>query len=339
QVETVTSHNVIGRLAATAPAAERLPGAIVIGGHLDHLGYGGRGSFEPDRREIHNGADDNASGIAALLEAARRLAAHAESEPATLRRDVLIVAFTGEELGLLGSTALLREPPAGFDADGLIAMLNLDMVGRLRDNRLAALGAGSSDAWSTIVPAACDGVRVGCTLGGDGFGPSDQTPFYAAGVPVLHLFSGTHNLYHRPEDDAYTINGAGLARVAALTADLTRDLAARVEPPDHRQVAPPPPQGDSRSYGASLGTIPDYADGKPGVLLSGVRADGPAAQAGLRRGDRLVRLAGKAIGDIYDFMFVLRQHRPGDEAEAVIERGGEALTVPITFGTARGMMR
>ena len=220
-------------------------------------------------------------------------------------------------------------------------MINMDMVGRLRDNRLAVLGGESAAEWGDVVPAACRREALECTLGGDGYGPSDQTPFYAAGVPVLHLFTGTHTDYHKPSDDTAKINAAGGARVAALAADLAAELSRRPGRLTYASVAPPPPTGDSRSYGASLGTIPDYTGppgGAKGVLLAGVRPGSPAEAAGIRRGDILVGLAGKEIGDIYDFVYVLRTAKPGQLATAVVIRDGARVELPVTFG-GRGRMR
>jgi Tol biopolymer transport system component len=332
--ETKTSHNVVGKIAAGA--AERRPGAVVVGAHYDHLGLGGNGSLAPDSEEPHNGADDNASGVAALLEVGRLLGEHRGE----LRRDVYLVAFTGEESGLLGSTELTRHPPPGLAMDDLVAMINMDMVGRLRGNRLQVLGAESAEEWEPLVETSCREAGLSCAPGGDGYGPSDQTPFYAAGVPVLHLFTGTHEDYHKPSDDWPKINAAGGAQVARLAAELALALGRREEPLTLKQVPAPAPQGDVRSYGASLGTIPDYAgpeDGRPGVLLAGVRAGGAAEKAGLRRGDLLVGLAGHPIGDIYDFMFVLRKSKPGETVKAVVERGGERLEIQVTFGESRRM--
>jgi len=321
------AHNVVARLPAGAPPAG---GPIVIGAHYDHLGFGGPGSLAPNQHAPHNGADDNASGTAALLAIARELREH----QGELRRDVWLVAFSGEEAGLLGSTHFTKQPPAGLVLGEVLAMVNLDMVGRLRE-KLSVLGAGSAEEWSDLVPPACAALGITCVLGGDGYGPSDQTPFYAAGIPVIYLFTGTHAQYHRPTDDTELINASGGARVAALAADVALRLARRTTPLTYVRATAPAPRGDSRSYGASLGTIPDYADEGAGVLLAGVRPGSAAEQAGMLRGDRLVGLAGKEIGDIYDFMYILRASKPGETVPAVVERGGERLELEVTFGTSR----
>lgn len=319
--------NVVGVI--RAGAADRLPGAVLVGAHYDHLGQGGASSLAPDSREIHNGADDNASGTAALLEVARELAGQRDR----LKRDVWLAAFSGEEIGVLGSTHFVRHPPEGFAVADLAAMLNMDMVGRLRGNLLTVLGGESAEEWKEIVKPACDKALLGCALSGDGYGPSDHSPFYAAGVPVLHFFTGAHSDYHKPSDDAPLVNAAGGARIAGLVAGLTKELAERPGKLTYRNAPAPVPMGDSRSFGASLGTVPDYAgDGRPGVLLSGVRPGSPAEKAGLRRGDLLVELAGTPVRDINDMMFVLRKAKPGDKTTAVVEREGERVTVEVTFG-------
>ena len=324
-----TVENIVGRLSP----ASRLAGAVMIGAHYDHLGYGGEGSLAPGSSEPHNGADDNASGTAALLEAARRLAARRDE----LSRDIVFAAFTAEERGLLGSSELARNPLPGMAPGGLIAMINMDMVGRLRNNTVAVLGSDSAEEWDAIVEPLCMALRIDCTLGGDGYGPSDQTPFYAAGVPVLHFFTGSHDDYHKPTDDPRTINAAGGAQIAHLVADIAFELTS-VEGLTYRKSEAPAPLGDVRNYGASLGTIPDYTgapDDKTGMLLAGVRAGGPAEAAGLERGDRIVELAGREIRDIYDLMYVLRESKPGTEASFVAERGEERIEGTVVFGESR----
>jgi Tol biopolymer transport system component len=315
-----------------AGAADRLPGAVVVGAHYDHLGLGGHGSLAPDAHLPHLGADDNASGTAALLEVARILAAERDR----LRRDVYLAAFSGEEEGTLGSTAFTRHPPDGLRLAEVEAMLNMDMVGRLRGNQLSVLGGETAAEWHQLVPEACARELLGCTLGGDGYGPSDHSPFYAAGLPVLHFFTGAHEDYHKPSDTADKINAIGGARVAMLVADVAREAAAQPARLTYKAAPAPAPAGDVRSYGASLGTVPDYAgDGRPGVLIGGVRPQGAAEQAGIRRGDLLIELAGTPIRDIYDFMYVLQRSKPGDTVKAVVDRGGKRLELSVTFGASQ----
>lgn len=318
--------NIVGRISPD----ERLAGAVLVGAHYDHLGFGGEKSLSPNANEPHNGADDNASGTAALLEAARLIAERRE----TLSRDVVFAAFTGEESGLLGSSELARQPLPGMAPAGLVAMLNMDMVGRLRNNRVSVLGGDSAEEWDDIVLPLCDELGIRCQLGGDGYGPSDQTPFYAAGVPVLHFFTGAHDDYHKPSDDVEYINAAGGARIANLVADVAFDLTS-VEGITYKESEAPPPQGDVRGYGASLGTIPDYTgspDDRTGMVLAGVRAGGPADQAGLLKGDRVIELASREVRDIYDLMYILREVKPGDEGNVVVVRDDERIESNVVFG-------
>ncbi|HUP43796.1 MAG TPA: M28 family peptidase, partial [Thermoanaerobaculia bacterium] len=306
--------------------------AVILGAHYDHLGFGGPDSMAPGSTEPHSGADDNASGVAAILEAARWLVERrAELGPAA--REVLFVAFAGEETGILGSTAFARQPPGGLDLGQAIAMINLDMVGRLRE-KLTILGADSAAEWRAIVEPRCQELDLPCALGGDAYGPSDHTSFYAAGVPVLFLFTGAHDDYHKPSDDPERIHAAGGARIARLAAELAAELARRPEPLTYQQVEAPPPRGDVRTYGASLGLIPDYAgaEGVTGMLVAGVRPGGPADRAGIERDDLLVHLAGHEIRDVHDLVYVLRQAKPGQTAKATVLRAGERLELEVTFG-------
>ncbi|MEN9799345.1 MAG: hypothetical protein RL653_3041, partial [Pseudomonadota bacterium] len=307
--------------------------AVVLGAHYDHLGFGGRSSLAPDSTAPHLGADDNASGVAGILEAARLLVA----ERTRLRRDVVVTAFSGEELGTLGSSAFTRAPPAGLSLKDVVAMVNLDMVGRMRSNRLAVLGVESSPSWRAWLEEACLGSRVECEGSGDGYGPSDHTPFYAAGVPVVHLFTGAHSDYHKPSDSADRVNVAGVARSAQVAAVLVRAAASTEVRPEWRSAPQPAPAGDMRSFNASLGTVPDYAPpaGTKGVLLAGVRAGGAAEAAGMRRGDVLVKLGTFDISSIEDLMFALNASKPGETVTAVVLREGARVELKATFQEAK----
>lgn len=329
-----TGYNIVGVVKAGAPA--RKPGVLIVGAHYDHLGMGGSGSLDPSAHEPHNGADDNASGTAALLEAARVLSEQGDK----LERDIYMVAFSGEELGTLGSSAFTRIPPDGLTMDDVVGMINMDMVGRMRENHLSVLGGESAAEWHAIVEPACGEAEIECAISGDGYGPSDHAPFFAAGVPVIHLFTGSHPDYHKPSDDADKINSVGGARIAHLAAAIALAADTWPEPLTYVSAPAPPPSGDVRAFGASLGTIPDYAgpeDGRPGVLLAGVRADSPAEKGGLQRGDLLVGLADREIRDINDFMFILQSAKPGEAAIAVVERDGERVELEIVFGKRRSM--
>lgn len=331
--ERATTANVVGRIQAGVPAADRLPGMLLVGAHVDHLGFGGKSSLAPDSKEPHLGADDNASGVAVVLEVARSLMA----SRGALRRDVLVVAFSAEEAGTLGSSRFVRSPPGGLKVETLVAMVNLDMVGRLRDNRLSVLGTGSAKEWTDLVTPACAAARLTCTTGGDGYGPSDHSSFFAAGVPVLHLFTGAHADYHRPSDSADKVNAAGAAQVGLFAEGVLRAVAARPGALSLQAVASPAPMGDVRQSRASLGTVPDYAGppkGVAGVLLSAVRSGSPAEKGGLRRGDVLVQLGTHAIGSVEDFMFALTASKPGDALTATVLRDGRKVEFPVTLGEA-----
>jgi hypothetical protein len=320
--------NVVGMLAAGTE--DRLPGEVVVGAHYDHLGYGGEESLEPDLREIHNGADDNASGTAALLEVARVLVSRQEE----LRRDVVFIAFSAEEGGLIGSRAFVRAPSGGVDIEAVMAMVNMDMVGRLTDDRLQVLGGDSAEEWKEMVEPLCESHGMDCVIGGDGFGSSDQSAFFEVDIPVLHFFTGVHEQYHKSSDDAKYIHAEGGVRVAWLVSDVVTKLTAHEDDLTLVKSAEPPQQ--RRMAGrARLGTIPDYAgdpDGRPGQLLSAVRPGSPAEQAGLQRGDLIVQIDDAEVRDINDFMEVLSAAEPGQRATVIVIRDGERLQLEVTYG-------
>jgi TolB protein len=339
---------VSGRVALDATYAQtsnvggKLPGrgalaqdVIVVGAHYDHLGWGGSGSMRPNERAIHNGADDNASGTAAVLAAAER--AEELLQDARSRRTVYFVLFSGEESGIAGSSYFVGHSPV--PVEHIRAMVNLDMVGQLRDDQLIAFGAESAPEWAPALESAAKPLGLKLTSKGDGYGPSDQTSFYAAKVPVVHFFTGAHERYHTPDDDADAVNFAGGARVAGMTALLTQELAlGRLTPTYAVASAAPVMQGDSRGYGAYLGTIPDYRameDSAGGVLLGDVRPGGPAARAGIRGGDRIVEIAGTRIENLYDMTFALQDNKPGQTVDVLVLRNGERLTLRATLGERR----
>ncbi len=328
--------NVAGLLPGKGPLAQDV---VVVGAHYDHLGWGGERSMKPNEHAIHNGADDNASGVAGVLLAAERARVLLAASPS--HRALVFALFSGEEMGLAGSSAFVARPP--FPIERARAMLNLDMVGRLRDDKLVALGSESAAEWKPAVERLAAEVGIGVAASGDGYGPSDQTSFYAARVPVLHFFTGTHEAYHTPEDDVAAINAEGGAKVAELTARLAVELAdGQLTPAYARAVAAPAMSGDSRGYGAWLGTVPDYramsdtAGG--GVLLGDVRPASPAEKAGLKGGDTLVEIAGTRIENLYDMTYALQDHKPGDTVDVVVLRGGQRLTLRATLGS-RGEQR
>jgi Tol biopolymer transport system component len=326
-VKTPTA-NLVGVIRAGTGGKQ--DGVVVVGAHLDHLGMGGVGTGALDAElAVHNGADDNASGVAALIEVARTLA----PRRAELSRDVYIVAFSAEESGLLGSNHFVAHPPYEGTA---VAMLNMDMVGRMRENLVQVLGAESASEWAGVVEPLCAKQRIGCHLAGSGYGPSDHMAFYMGGSPVVHFFTGGHLQYHRVTDDTPLINAAGMARVAAVVADtaLALSTAPRLT---YKKVPAPPRMGDIPMRGASLGTIPAYGDeGKiPGVLLSDVVPGGAAAAAGLKAGDRITKIGVTDVRNVQDLMLVLGEAVPGQDAIILFLREGKPATANATFSTPR----
>ncbi|HEX6250282.1 MAG TPA: M20/M25/M40 family metallo-hydrolase [Gemmatimonadaceae bacterium] len=306
--------------------------AIVVGAHYDHLGWGGLGSLAPDQRAVHNGADDNASGVAVLLEVARLLASG--PRPA---RSIVFIAFTGEESGLLGSAHHVSSPAVPLER--IRAMLNMDMVGRLGDRPLIVNGRGTAQEWPRLIAEAARAESIAVVTGEDGYGPSDQTSFYARDVPVLHFFTNTHSDYHRPTDDWQSIDAAGLGRVASLVSRLAREAA------DQRTVLtlvrgagrPPAAQGGGGGgYGAYLGSIPDFSPVEHGVRITGVRAGSPAEKAGMTGGDTIIRFDSTEIADIYAFTNALRARKPGDSVVVTVLREGRELKLPVVLGSRGG---
>jgi len=323
--ERVTTRNVVGVVPGSDPAAEPL----LVGAHYDHLGHGGPGSLAPDSHAIHPGADDNASGTALLIDLIGRVRA------AHLHRPVLFAAFSGEEIGLAGSSYFVRHrPPA---AKRLRAMVNFDMVGRLTDNRLTVFGVDSAAELKGVVAAACAASPLTCTTGGDGFGPSDMTPFYAADVPVLFFTTGPEPDYHRPTDTADKVNGAGaieVAKVAAATvARLAGDTPLTLQRTGHRLAQ----RAEGHGYGAYFGIVPDVAalagdTGGEGVRISGCRTDSPAARAGLVKGDVITALGDHRVANLRDLAFCLRAHKAGETVVVRYRRGEEERQTEATLG-------
>ena len=325
--------NVVGVLTGTDPA--RAGEWIVIGAHFDHLGWGGAGSLDAATRAIHNGADDNASGTAALIEVARALAASGG-----LARPVVFVAFSGEERGLLGSSWFARHPTV--DLGDAVAMLNMDMVGRLRDDRVTVFGEATAEEWAAILDAANGTLDAPLAISRvpDGFGPSDHSSFYGMGIPVQHFFTGTHSEYHRSVDDTETLNGPGLDRVVALVTATATELAGsgRATPATVTAiegVAPEATEG-GRGYGPYFGSIPDMgAADVVGVRVSGVRENSPADRAGLVAGDVIVGFGDIEVADLYAYTDALRAFEPGDAVNITVERDGARLILQAVLGERR----
>lgn len=321
-----TARNVIAVLPGTSP---RLRGqVVVIGAHYDHLGLGGFGALDPDSTgRVHNGADDNASGTAALLEIARLLAARRPAPP----RTVAFVAFSAEELGTIGSSYFVQHA-VPQPADSVYAMLNLDMVGRLRNARLAAVGSATAKEFPALLDSLNTPPRFDLRASGDGWGPSDHAPFFAARRPVLHFFTDLHDDYHRSTDDWDKINAGGIAQVAEFVADLAWALANRPGPLTFVDAPRPQVAAGGSGYGAYLGTVPDMTGSPGGVRITGVRAGSPAEQAGLQAGDVITAIGSKQVANLFDMTEALRSHLPGDTVVIVSKRDGAERRATAVLG-------
>ena len=319
--ERATTANVIGVLPGVD--ARLRDEAVVIGAHYDHLGHGGEGSLAPESiGQAHPGADDNASGTTLVLALARAFAMSG-ARPRTL----VFVTFAGEELGLLGSAHYVAHPP--FPLARTVLMVNADMVGRLREHRLYVSGVDSGTGLRTVVNDAAQGLGLSLELRPSPFGPSDHTSFYTAGRPVLFLFTGPHDDYHRPSDTWDKIKGSGLATVATRAARVVDTVAGAATPPAWVKVDTPPATTGARGsgYGAYFGVVPDFGGregdaASAGVRITGVRPGSPAEKAGLKGGDVIVRFAGVDVRTLEDLTFALRGRRPGDQVQVVVRRDG-----------------
>ena len=300
---------------------------VILGAHFDHLGRSTFGALDPNATNaIHNGADDNASGTAAVMELARLLR---RNPP---KRSVMVVTFSGEELGLLGSQYFVDHSPVPLEK--VRAMLNFDMVGRMQNDRVIVYGVATAQELNDIVTRANAASPLELTATGDGFGASDQTSFYTKNLPVLHFFTNVHEDYHKATDDADKVNAAGIARVVSLAERITRDIADRAQPLTFvRAVAAAPTMSTRENTSAYLGSIPDMgATDVKGVRLTGVRAESPADKAGIKTGDVIVEFAGKPVNDLYAYTDALYAQKPGDTVDVVVLRGTERVAVKVTLG-------
>jgi hypothetical protein len=315
----VPAYNVVGVIEGNDPKLKRE--YIVIGAHYDHLGHGGESSLAPNSSDVHHGADDNASGTAGMLELARILGARRGQ----LRRSFVFVAFSAEESGLIGSKAYVNNPAAPL-AD-TVAMINLDMIGRMRENKLSVGGVGTSPEFRKLVESLNNGLTL--QLSEDGFGPSDHSSFYAKQIPVLFFFSGGHEDYHKPSDTADKINYEGQAKIVAFVAEIARAIDRGDARPAYA-VARSQSSGRATGFRVYLGTVPNYAESNDGMLLDAVRDDSPASKAGLKAGDKIVKLAGREIKNVYDYTYALGEMKPDQEYEVEVARGGERLKMKLT---------
>ncbi len=293
---------------------------VILGAHYDHLGMGGEGSLDRGEPAIHNGADDNASGVAVLLHLAQKIEAWPEAKD-----NYLILSFSGEEMGLLGSNYFAKNPT--LDLKQVPYMLNFDMVGRLRqDSTLSVSGTGTSPIWPQMLNSLNPGFKL--VLSESGVGPSDHTSFYLQDIPVLHFFTGQHEDYHKPTDDSDRLNYEGMEQITGYLFDLVKGMESQDE------VAFRKTKNESEEvprFKVALGVVPDYLyDGK-GMRIDGVSEGKPAQAAGLQKGDIVVQLGDSTVTDMMSYMRALSAFEAGQQAEVVVEREGKKHTAVIRF--------
>jgi hypothetical protein len=318
-----TVKNVIGVLPGAGPLANE---TVVIGAHYDHLGFGGMGSLAKGSTAIHHGADDNGSGTTALLELARRFGAEKDRQG----RRLVFIAFTAEESGLIGSRYYCKDNPL-FSLKDTVAMVNLDMVGRLRrdaktgKDRLIVEGAGTAKGFDAMIDKLNPGFQLAKKASGNG--PSDHDSFYNQKIPVVFLWTGIHEDYHRPSDTADKINVGGMDRIVDYAQKIIAHLATDPARPEYVAVAPPFSPGMGK--GPRLGIMPDYEGDKPGVLVGGLTKDGPAAKGGVKTGDLIVEIAGKPVTSLNTYMAVMGQQTPGQPIEIGVLRDGKKVVLKV----------
>jgi hypothetical protein len=321
--QTKPTRNVVGLIEGSDPKLK--DEVVVIGAHYDHLGMGGEHSLaESSAPAIHHGADDNASGTAGVLEIAQYLAAHRER----LGRSVLLMGFSGEELGLLGSNHWVKHPTIPLER--VAAMINLDMIGRMRNDTVDAIGVSSSPIWPPLVAEV--GKAAGLNLRQNTstpFGGSDHQSFAAKEIPVLFFFTGAHPDYHRPSDTWEKVNAEGTAKIARAVVEVASRVSREPKRPLFVKSKDAEPS-TSPGFRVYLGTIPDYAETVEGVMLQGVREGGPAEKAGLKAGDVIVEFGGKKIRNVQEYTTVLADAKPNVATTIVVMRKGQRMSLPIT---------
>jgi Zn-dependent M28 family amino/carboxypeptidase len=326
QRETQTGRNIVAYLPATTPVAGVDRPWVALGAHYDHLGRGSHGNSLAGKEEagqIHHGADDNASGTAAVLGIAETLS----KQPR--RRNVLLAFWSAEEIGLIGSNAFVTKPPV--PTTQLAAYLNFDMVGRMIDNKLTVQATGTSPVWAKILEQANVAAGFDLVLQPDPYQPTDVASFNQASVPALSFFTSTHTDYHRPGDTADKINYDDLDRVVDFAAAIVKRVGDTPEAPQFTKVDQPTESGAGRAgVRVFTGTIPDYATNVKGLLLGGVVGGGPAEAAGLQKGDVIIEIAGQSIANIYDYTYALDLLKIGTPVKIVYMRGTEKRETMLT---------
>jgi hypothetical protein len=304
---------------------------VIVGAHYDHLGRGNFDSLAPTQiGQIHPGADDNASGTAGVLELARLLA----PQRGQLKRGILFMDFAGEELGLLGSAEWVKEPTRPLEK--AVAMINMDMIGRIKDDKVYIGGVGTGSTFKPILEQAQkeqaqkdSAFKIEYSAGG--YSSSDHTSFVSKKIPVLFFFSGLHSDYHKPSDTWEKINAPSAAKLLDMIANVTLQLASAAQPPAFQTVVEdkPPSGGDGRGYGPYFGSIPDFGETPNGVKFADVKPGSPAAKAGLKPGDVLIQFGDKPIKNLYDFTDALRRSKIGDVVEVKVLREGQPVTASV----------
>jgi Zn-dependent M28 family amino/carboxypeptidase len=320
--ERRSSANIIGKLSGSDPSLKEQ--AVIIGAHYDHLGRSVEGAMDPDNEgQIHNGADDNASGTAGVLELAQYFAAQ-KKRP---RRSLIFMAFSGEELGLLGSAHYVEHPT--FPLPQTLAMINMDMIGRLRDSLLVVHGVGTSPPWQALVESLNHPPQFRLTLKKEGPGPSDHASFYRKNIPVLFFFTNEHSDYHRVTDDADKINIEGEARILRFIAQVVTEVANQDSMLHFTKAESEKPV--VRGFRVYVGTMPDYAAEAEGMKISGVRQGGPAEKAGLQGGDIIIKFGKFDIKNVYDYTYALGEFSPGQKVPVVVKRGNQTVTLTVAL--------
>lgn len=314
---TITGRNVLGYLDNGAE------NTVIIGAHYDHLGYGGEGSlYRGDEKAIHNGADDNASGVAVMLDLASKIAL----DPINFKNNnYLFMAFSGEEMGLLGSNYFVKN--ATVDTKAVNYMINMDMVGRLKaDSTVAIYGTGTSPIFKQVINAHNKVFKI--VENESGVGPSDHTSFYLTDIPVLHFFTGQHEDYHKPSDDSDKLNYEGMTMISEYIFEIIKDLD------NDEKLAFRTTKNESEEtprFKVGLGVVPDYLFDGEGMRIDGTREDTPAFAAGLQKGDIVTKLGDSAVTDMMSYMRALSVFNKGDETTITVTRGSEIIEAVVKF--------
>ncbi|WP_417201072.1 M28 family peptidase [Bizionia sp.] len=313
QDSTITGTNVLGYIDNQAE------NTIIIGAHYDHLGYGAQGSLHKGERAIHNGADDNASGVAVMLDLAGKL------KGVNTANNYLFMAFSGEEMGLLGSNYFAKNPT--IDSKAVSYMINMDMVGRLKpDSTLAVYGTGTSPIFKQVLSSHNDKFKL--IENESGVGPSDHTSFYLIDIPVLHFFTGQHEDYHKPGDDSEKLNYEGMETISNYIFDVITDLN------DNGKLAFRKTKNESEEtprFKVGLGVVPDYLYDGEGMRIDGVSEDKPAQKAGLQKGDVVIKLGDSTVTNMMSYMRALSVFDSGDSTKVTVKRDGKPLEVNLNF--------